>query len=125
MSNRKVESELLGRYTVENISRDVKWTSDEPLDEGGENLGPRPTELLISSLTSCKLITMKMYAERKGWDIGRTKLTLTQLESTDKIVLEKKIIYPPHLTDEQKQRLTLISTKCPVAKSLAQSVEFV
>ena len=43
---------------------------DEPEDHGGEDAGPNPQELLAASLASCTAITMEMYAERKGWDIG-------------------------------------------------------
>ena len=50
--------------------RDHEMTVDEPLDSGGNDAGPSPQELLAASLASCTAVTMEMYAQRKGWDIG-------------------------------------------------------
>ena len=56
------------RHTVK--VREHHLSVDEPGDEGGDDAGPSPQELLAASLASCTAITMEMYAERKGWDIG-------------------------------------------------------
>ncbi len=50
--------------------RQHRLYSDEPQHKGGDDSGPSPQELLAASLASCTAITMEMYAERKGWDIG-------------------------------------------------------
>jgi putative redox protein len=42
---------------------------DEPADAGGTDTGPRPTQLLATSLAGCTAITIELYAERKGWDV--------------------------------------------------------
>ena len=55
-------------YQVINEVTQHQWKSDEPEDLGGKNAGPTPVELLLSALASCKLITVRMYAERKQWD---------------------------------------------------------
>ncbi len=51
--------------------------SDEPHAAGGRNAGPGPFNLLLASLGACMAITLKMYADRKGWDIGTLKIALT------------------------------------------------
>ncbi len=47
---------------------------DEPAEHGGTDTGPRPTRLLAASLAGCIAITVEMYAERKGWEIGELEV---------------------------------------------------
>src|SRR5690606_35836238 len=51
--------------------------ADEPKDMGGRDLGPAPAELLLSSIGSCKVITMRMYADRKQWDLTGAEISLS------------------------------------------------
>ena len=76
----RVKGILRDNYRVENISREFHWFSDEPEEIGGLNTGPKPSELFLSSLSSCKLITMRMYAERKDWDISDLTIDLQIIE---------------------------------------------
>ena len=111
-------------YTVENTSRSHVWLCDEPKNFGGADLGPAPSELLLSSLISCKLITMKMYAGRKGWDLQNAHMILKMEERSAVTVIEKSIQFEGNLNEEQQKRLTEISGRCPVAKMLSASIEF-
>lgn len=93
---------------------------DEPPDAGGEGTGPRPTMLLGASLAGCIAITVEMYAQRKGWDVGAVEVDVEM--SYDGPVptnFEVGLTLPGHLDEEQKRRLLVISTKCPVHKVLA------
>src|SRR5205085_10941194 len=59
-----------GRLVQEVKIREHELTADEPTDQGGDDEGPSPQELLAASLASCTAVTLEMYAKRKGWDIG-------------------------------------------------------
>jgi putative redox protein len=93
---------------------------DEPEDAGGTDSGPRPTQLLGASLAGCIAITVEMYANRKGWDVGAVEVDVEM--SYDGPVptdFEVGLKLPGHLDEEQRRRLLIIATKCPVHKVLA------
>jgi putative redox protein len=96
---------------------------DEPPEIGGQDLGPRPTQLLAASLAGCTAITMELYAERKGWDIGTVEVAVeTAYEKATPSAFEVMLRLPAELSDEQRQRLVAIAAKCPVHKVLAGEV---
>ena len=120
-----IKATLREQYTVDNTTRELSWVSDEPIQVGGANLGPKPTELLLSALASCKIITVQMYAKRKGWKIDDMSIELTFVDSdSDKTLVEKKISFDGDLDEKQRARLIEISGRCPVVKMLKDSIEF-
>ena len=93
---------------------------DEPADRGGTDTGPRPTQLLATSLAGCISITMAMYAARKGWDLGETEVAVEMgYEGPVPRTFDVSVKLPPQLDPEQRRRLLVIATKCPVHKVLA------
>jgi putative redox protein len=102
--------------------RNGKFISDEPVREGGRDEGPDPYTLLLSSVVSCTLITLRMYIDRKGWDIPHMAVSVNmfQNKTPDKLVTiidrDLKILSP--VTDEQRERLTDIAKSCPISKIL-------
>ncbi len=100
--------------------REHRLIADEPEDRGGGDQGPKPTELLAASLASCTAITIEMYADRKGWELGDVEVFVDFVESTTdtpaKFTVE--IRTPAELTDEQRERILVIAHKCPVHKAL-------
>ena len=93
---------------------------DEPADRGGTDTGPRPTQLLASALAGCIAITMEMYAERKGWDLGALAVAVeVGYEGEVPNDYDVSISLPEQLDVEQRRRLLVIATKCPVHKVLA------
>ena len=105
------EVEIEGGHTV---------LVDEPVDAGGTDTGPSPTRLLAASLASCVAVTIEMYAERKGWDIGKVEVDVdAEYEGYAPHSFEITLRLPPGLSDEQRQRLLAIAGKCPVHKALA------
>jgi putative redox protein len=99
---------------------------DEPEDLGGDDAGPSPEELLAASLASCTAVTMEMYAERKGWDIGEVAVDVeyepAQRGSPTRFALTVSL--PKELPEEQRERLMQIAAKCPVHRTLEGEVMF-
>jgi putative redox protein len=102
--------------------RNGKFIADEPPSVGGKDTGPDPYTLLLSSLASCKLITLRMYIDRKGWEIDRIAIrvnlyqeTKSELKST---VIDCDILFLSPVSDEQKEKLIEIAKNCPVSKIL-------
>jgi putative redox protein len=106
--------------------RDHQLTADEPVDHGGEDSGPSPQELLAASLASCTAITMEMYAQRKGWDIGDVEVAVdyTPAERGCPTRFNLVLRMPDALSDEQVERLRIIAAKCPVHRTLDGEVMF-
>ena len=111
-------------YRVRMSIRSHEVFADEPTDVGGTDTAVKPGELILSGLASCKLITMRMYAERKGWDLQNAHIELTYIEKGSSAIVGKKITFIGDLTEDQKNRLTVISGRCPVAKMLSKSIVF-
>jgi putative redox protein len=102
--------------------RNGKFISDEPAAQGGKDEGPDPYTLLVSSLVTCTLITLRMYIDRKGWDIPAIlvngNLFRTKTTEGTTTVIDCDIKFPKPVTDEQKERLTEIAAACPISKIL-------
>jgi putative redox protein len=92
---------------------------DEPADRGGTDTGPRPTQLLAASLAGCTAITVEMYADRKGWDVGSIEVDVdVTYDGTVPSTYAVALKLPRELSEEQRLRLLAIAAKCPVHKVL-------
>ncbi len=113
-------------YTHDVRVRAHQLTADEPEDSGGDDMGPSPQELLAASLASCTAITMEMYAQRKGWDTSGLAVDVryTPAERGCPTRFELVLKMPPHLEEEQIERLQVIAAKCPVHRTLEGEVMF-
>lgn len=111
------------RFRHDVAVREFALTVDEPVELGGTNEGPTPTELVFSGLGSCKAITLKMYADRKGWPLAAVdaEIWVEQVERRYRVRVQLKLV--GELSEAQQQRLLEISNRCPVHKLLADSVE--
>jgi putative redox protein len=93
---------------------------DEPVESGGTDTGPRPTQLLAASLAACTAITVEMYADRKGWDVGKIEVDVDYAyDGPVPSAFTVGVRLPLTLSDEQRQRLLTIAEHCPVHKVLA------
>jgi putative redox protein len=100
-------------------------TVDEPEEAGGSDTGPSPTRLMTASLAACTSITVLMYAERKGWDVGEIEVTAEFEEAPrgEPARFEVNVRLPSALSEEQVERLKVIAGKCPVHRTLIGEVE--
>jgi putative redox protein len=93
---------------------------DEPVEAGGSDSGPSPTRMLAASLAGCIAITVEMYAERKGWDVGKVEVDVeVGYDGPVPTSFEVGLTLPAELDEEQRRRLLVIATKCPVHKVIA------
>lgn len=127
VSERRVTATLEGApYTTRITARGMAFLADEPADHGGADQGPRPHELLLSSLAACTAITMRMYADRKGWPA--TPITVTAAMAREQrgaqvdTRIRLDIELPPTLSAEQRERMLTIGYACPVHRTLQNPI---
>jgi putative redox protein len=97
-------------------------TSDEPEKRGGTNTGASPFELMLASLGACTSITLRMYSERKQWNLGSIQVSLRLLKDGDDQRIERKILIGGTIDSDQQAKLLEIADKTPVTKALAPGV---
>lgn len=123
-----------GPYTLRVQAGRHEFTADEPQSAGGADRGPNPYELLSAALASCTAMTLRMYARRKGWPVGRISVLVRHerihardcedCESREGRVdvFERVLTIEGPLDEEQKARLLEIADRCPVHRTLTGAV---
>ena len=66
-----------GKFQVRVDTGEHSFLMDEPVDFGGLSSGPSPFDMLGAALGACTLMTMKLYAERKGWVLDGLSVRVT------------------------------------------------
>ena len=117
MSLQTLDASLGTGYQTSMTARTHTFTADEPLEVGGTDTAPEPIELLMGSLAACTAITLRMYAQRKGWPLKGLDVQVAYT-STPTPSFVKHITVRGALDDMQKARLLEIAEACPVAKLL-------
>lgn len=102
---------------------------DEPLTSGGEDLGPAPGDYLCAALASCKAITLRMYVQRKKWQVNDIKVTANLVLGKESASRNNtffcKISFDGELDNEQQKRLLVIANSCPLHKMLSKPNDIV
>ena len=109
--------------------------ADEPVALGGTGRGPTPYELLLGALGSCMAMTLRMYADRKGWPLESVRVQLRTAQAHEKDcedcetkevgipVIARRIELAGPLDDEQRKRLLQIADRCPVKQTLERGIK--
>lgn len=119
-----------GKFGCEVHTRSHRFVADEPASVGGSDEGPTPYDLLLASLGTCTAMTMKLYADRKGWPLVGAEVEVRHerdhdaheqaMESGDKVqALYRTItLTGTDLSAEQRSAIVAIADKCPVHRTL-------
>jgi putative redox protein len=92
---------------------------DEPAAAGGTDTGPSPTRLVAAGLAGCTAVTIEMYAERKGWEVGQIEVDVdVDYDEFAPLSFAVTLRLPAELSEEQRARLLVVARKCPVHKLL-------
>jgi putative redox protein len=110
-------------YKTELSVRTHKLVADEPLDVGGNDLGPRPGDFVRIALASCTAITLRMYANRKNMDVKEVRVQVSNGPFDGKTSYTSRIEIIGNLDEEQRKRLLQIAKLCPVHKTLTNPIE--
>ena len=107
------------------IDGEARLVIDEPRESGGADKGPSPTRTLAGALAACTAITVEMYADRKGWEVGDVKVDVDyELESQEGWARFDLTIYlPKALSDEQVEKIIVIAGRCPIHRVLLGEIE--
>lgn len=118
----------LGRekYYTEVVAGENKIITDEPKRFGGQEKGFNPYEILASSLASCTAATLRMYIDKKGWDVDtiRVDVQFENVPQLERSEFKREICFPDaNLDAEALEKLFDIAEACPVHKLLTNKIE--
>lgn len=125
-----LENDITGNIGTQKYLCTIAWRNgkllmDEPSTVGGNDLGPDPFSTLLASLAGCTLSTLRMYIDRKGWDIPEIQIALNMSKENNTeltTVISRTISFPSTIDEETKNRLLIIAEKCPVSKILKNKI---
>jgi putative redox protein len=125
------------KYRTEITAGGQTIVADEPVEVGGAGGAPTPYDLLLGAIGSCTAMTVRMYADRKGWPLESVTVRLRTAEShaddcvncVDQPVgihkVQRELEFEGALDDEQRERLALIADRCPVKETLERGIRVI
>ena len=125
-----LENDITGKIGTQKYLCTISWRKgkllmDEPENVGGNDLGPDPFSTLLASLAGCTLSTLRMYIDRKGWDIPEINISLNLTQENDTeltTTISRSIRFSNTIEEDIKNRLLIIAEKCPISKMLKNKI---
>ncbi|MEO7157124.1 MAG: OsmC family protein [Vicinamibacterales bacterium] len=108
-----------GKFTQDIAVGAHRIRADEETVNGGDDTGAAPHELLLAALGACTAMTLKVYADRKGWPLRNVHVELNGSTGATGFDITRVVTFDGELDAEQRQRLVEIADKCPVHKTLS------
>ncbi len=105
--------------------RNGELLMDEPESLGGNDIGPDPFSTFLASLGGCTLSTLRMYIDRKGWNIPEIRISLNLHQQADEqltTTISRTVSFSGTVSEEQQERLLVIADKCPISKLLKGNI---
>ncbi|MCK0123751.1 alpha/beta fold hydrolase [Gelidibacter sp. F2691] len=121
-------------FTTSIQTKNHNFVADEPVSFGGDDFGPSPYDFLSAGLAACTAMTLKLYAERKKWDLQEVFVYITYSKKHSEDLMQgrekptrfdhllKKLKFVGELDETQKSKLVEIASKCPVHKTLLNDI---
>lgn len=110
-------------YRTEIVAGRHSLVADEVKSRGGQDVGPAPYDYLLAGLGACTVMTLQMYAERKGWELGELRVELELSKTGDGATsIQRVLATSALLSDDQWAHLLDIAGKTPVTKSLLEGI---
>ena len=125
-----LENDITGKIGTQKYLCTISWRNgtfvmDEPESIEGKDLGPDPYSTLLASLAACTLSTLRMYIDRKAWDIPEINISLNLSQENNSeltTTITRSITFSNTIEEDIKNRLLIIAEKCPVSKILKNTV---
>jgi putative redox protein len=123
----EAEETRLGRFQLAMRAGQASFIADEPESVGGLGSGPTPFNLLSAALAACTTMTLRMLADRKGWDVQRIRTAVAHRKeggSEPPDLFERQVTIEGSLDDDQRLQLLAAADRCPVHRTLERGSRF-
>ncbi len=114
-----------GLFQVRVSTGNMSFLADEPVALGGLSSGPDPFALIEAALAACTVMTMRLYARRKRWEVPKLSVRVRHMKSapSSRDRIERQIHFDASVDAEKQDRLLHIAERCPVHQMLERGAE--